>query len=511
MVKIVPNAALDVLELLNGHDLAAGKVSRMDLCVNLDSRVRRNKLIRNRHALVDGDALLDNGVVLHVAHTQHAVNLGDAQKVQNIGHEELEPHVLDTCNVLGSLEVLGSRVAAALARVVDEVLGDLAKGTTLFAEVNDNTGSTGLGLLDGLANAKNEVGSASANVRTKDVRSVALVVHTQSQPRVLVTDLGRVAENVSREPTDRGQKDFNVATRNELGVRAARDFKKSAAQRALVNSHALSKAWQIPNGLDGNFGNGQIALVVENNLTVNLELARTHLVADLAQLHVGLSNGNGWSHVNSLVNIVLENPGRHVAKGVHGHELFGVAPLGEGADLNWGLSVGKVGLVVNGQVAKCDSERLVDGIGTGVGSNGIAVLDSIGVAANNNGPARQRVRVAPVEWNGFDSDLAGVGRQRDAVRPFARGWLFSSGVGTVGLESRKLLFFRDNNGRGRDFGGRQGLFGFLRGDSVFKVDKDLANFGVGRVDLVGQGDVVLVERLDCLEDFCEHSVVRHGI
>lgn len=41
-----------------------------------------------------------------LAHAQHAVNLGNAEPVQNIRHQRLETHVFDTGNVFGSLEVI---------------------------------------------------------------------------------------------------------------------------------------------------------------------------------------------------------------------------------------------------------------------------------------------------------------------------------------------------------------------------------------------------------------------
>lgn len=79
------------------------------------------------------DAGVNNGVVLHVRHGHEAVNLGDPEPVEYVGHEALKPHVLDTCNVLSPLKVLGRRVARPLASVVDEVLGDLSQSTAFFA------------------------------------------------------------------------------------------------------------------------------------------------------------------------------------------------------------------------------------------------------------------------------------------------------------------------------------------------------------------------------------------
>ena len=42
--------------------------------------------------------------------------------MQDIRHESLEPHILYSGNVLGSLEILGRAIGAAFSCVVDEVL-----------------------------------------------------------------------------------------------------------------------------------------------------------------------------------------------------------------------------------------------------------------------------------------------------------------------------------------------------------------------------------------------------
>lgn len=53
-----------------------------------------------------------------LAHAQHAVNLGDAEPVQNVRHQRLETHVFDTGNVFGTLEVIRGAILASLAGVV---------------------------------------------------------------------------------------------------------------------------------------------------------------------------------------------------------------------------------------------------------------------------------------------------------------------------------------------------------------------------------------------------------
>ena len=43
----------------------------VDLCVDFDPRVVWNHLVRNRDSLVDGDALLDDSIMLHAAAASH--------------------------------------------------------------------------------------------------------------------------------------------------------------------------------------------------------------------------------------------------------------------------------------------------------------------------------------------------------------------------------------------------------------------------------------------------------
>lgn len=131
--------------------------------------------------------------------------------MEDVWHESLEPHILDACNVLGSLEVVRGSIGPAFPRVVDHCivldqfagravageshsqywfmlgsspsgsdvgswtyLGDLSQGSSFFTEVNDNTTSTILGFFDCLLDAENEIRAACANVGPEDVTSIAL-------------------------------------------------------------------------------------------------------------------------------------------------------------------------------------------------------------------------------------------------------------------------------------------------------------------------------------------------
>ena len=122
------------------------------------------------------DALLDDSIVLHVGHAKHAINLGDTQPVQDIRHQSLEAHILDTGDILRTLEVLARTVFATLSGIVHKILCHFAKGTTFLAEVNDYTAAAALCFFDRLLDAKSKVRAARADVGAKHVTAVALVV-----------------------------------------------------------------------------------------------------------------------------------------------------------------------------------------------------------------------------------------------------------------------------------------------------------------------------------------------
>ena len=49
------------------------------------------------------------------------MDLRYSQPVKNVGHESLEPHVLNSCYQLSGLEVFVSRISSSLPQVVHQV------------------------------------------------------------------------------------------------------------------------------------------------------------------------------------------------------------------------------------------------------------------------------------------------------------------------------------------------------------------------------------------------------
>lgn len=68
--------------------------------------------------------MLAIGSANSLAHAQHAVNLLDAEPVENVGHESLESHVLDSCDIFRALEVVGCAVGSTLSGIVHNFRGE---------------------------------------------------------------------------------------------------------------------------------------------------------------------------------------------------------------------------------------------------------------------------------------------------------------------------------------------------------------------------------------------------
>lgn len=64
-----------------------------------------------------------------LAHAEHPVDFSDAQPVQNIRHESLETHILDSGYVFGPLEVVRSPILTTLARIVHKILCDFTQSS----------------------------------------------------------------------------------------------------------------------------------------------------------------------------------------------------------------------------------------------------------------------------------------------------------------------------------------------------------------------------------------------
>ena len=74
--------------------------------------------IRSKIVSPGGTWALAGAEYYSLAHAQHPVNLGDTKPVEDVGHQGLEAHILDTCDVFGSLEIVRCTILPAFSGVV---------------------------------------------------------------------------------------------------------------------------------------------------------------------------------------------------------------------------------------------------------------------------------------------------------------------------------------------------------------------------------------------------------
>lgn len=108
--------------------------------------------------------------------------------------------------------------------------------------IDDETDATVLGLFDTFLHAIDKVGSASANVGTKDVRAIALVVDTNCHTGLGIRKQLVVSKDVTCQTTDGWQEDLEVRSGDELGVHPSSVLTKMIKRNGYVNYIHIKKA-----------------------------------------------------------------------------------------------------------------------------------------------------------------------------------------------------------------------------------------------------------------------------
>jgi len=193
----------------------SGIVPVEDLGGDFDLGVLGNHFGRNFHPVHDLDASADNGIVLHVRHGNEIVDLCHAQKVERIRHQGLEAGILDTCNLLCTLEISFRRISSllSLSRVVDQILGDFSQRSPLFSEIDDDSTSSLLRRLDAFLNGVRQIGATGTNVTAKDITSVAFIVNTACEFDVFVGNGIRITPDVNGQSCRFISIDTKIATK----------------------------------------------------------------------------------------------------------------------------------------------------------------------------------------------------------------------------------------------------------------------------------------------------------
>ena len=332
--------------------------------------------------------------------------------MEQVGHQLLEAHVLDARHAFGAVEVLRRRIAAglALARVVDQELGDLAQGAAFLAIVDDDAQPALLRHFHADLDAVREIGPAGADVGAEDVGAVALVVEAAGDLRLRLADLFHVAEEIDRGAADRRQEQFEVGTCDQLGVHAAGLLEERSAQIDLGHAEAFGDAGQPPHRLDRRLGDAHLAVGLED-VAIRLETPRRHGVLDLRHGDVRLGDGDGRADVPARLQLVGEHRGHEMAPGIERHDLPGIEPSLERANQLGRRGVGEIGPVIGLEFVRGDGERAVDAVAAGMHANGVA-LGRIGHSAHDR-PADGRVARTPHYWRRLHAALGGVGIQSD--------------------------------------------------------------------------------------------------
>src|SRR5215472_7633504 len=272
--SIVEGTAPDAAQFLGVADPRRCEIAGGFLGLDLDRRVERYEAFRDRDLLPDLDALRGEGIALEVRHRYPAVDAADAEPMKNVRHQFLEPHVLYPGDAFGAAEIGIWAIAAqlALAGVVDEEFGDLAKGSPFLAVVDDNPDPAPLRGLDAHLDAVHEIRPASADIRSEHIRAVAFVVHAAGDHDAGIGDFFDRSEEIHRRAADRRQEHLDVGPGDKLGKHAAGFLEQGAPQIGFGDTKTRRQPGEMPYRIDCRLGDADLA-VGEQHLAVGAQAA----------------------------------------------------------------------------------------------------------------------------------------------------------------------------------------------------------------------------------------------
>ena len=163
--------------------------------------------------------------------------------MQRVRHQLLEARVLHAGDAFGALEIGRGGVAAllALARVVDQELGDLAERAAFLAVVDDDAELALLRGAGAFLDAVDEIRPAGADVGAEHVGAVALVMHAAGELGARIGEPRHVAEQIDRGAADRRQEHAQVRPRHQFGEHAGGLLEQAPPQRRLGGAEALAR------------------------------------------------------------------------------------------------------------------------------------------------------------------------------------------------------------------------------------------------------------------------------
>lgn len=120
-------------------------------------------------------------------------------------------------------------------------LGHLSQSPTLLPEVHNHSDSTPLSASSGLLDPVDEVRSAGADVGSKHVGTVALVVHSDGRLLSRVREEGRVSKDVDGHAANGREEQLQVSSGEKFGVHPAGLCEKDGERVTSVKQGCASK------------------------------------------------------------------------------------------------------------------------------------------------------------------------------------------------------------------------------------------------------------------------------
>src|SRR5215471_267703 len=348
--SVVEGTAPDAAQFLGVADPRRCEIAGGFLGLDLDRRVERYEAFRDRDLLPDLDALRGQGIALQVRHRYPAVDAADAEPMKNVRHQFLKPHVLYAGDAFGAAEIGIWAIAArlALAGVVDEEFGDLAKGSPFLAVVDDDPDPAPLRGLDADLDAVHEIGPARANVGAEHVRAVALVMHSAGDYATWLGDLLDGAEEVNRRAADRRQEHLDVGPGDKLREHAAGFLEQGAPQIGFGNAKARREPGKMPYRIDRRLGDADLA-IGEQHPAVGAQAAVREERPQLGGDDLRLCDRDRRAYVDAGADIFGKHLADEMAPGVERNDFCRVGPLRLRRDQGRRRGVGEIGAMISRQ------------------------------------------------------------------------------------------------------------------------------------------------------------------
>src|SRR5215472_3447486 len=362
--SVVEGTAPDAAQFLGVADPRRCEIAGGFLGLDLDRRVERYEAFRDRDLLPDLDALRGEGIALEVRHRYPAVDAADAEPMKNVRHQFLEPHVLYAGDAFGAAKIGIWAIAArlALAGVVDEEFGDLAKGSPFLAVVDDNPDPAPLRGLDADLDAVHEIRPARANVGAEHVRAVTLVMHSAGDHATWLGDLLDGAEEVNRRAADRRQEHLDVGPGDELREHAAGFLEQGAPQIVFGDAKARRQPGEMPYWIDRRLGDADLA-VGQQHLPVGRQAAVGEQRPQFGSDDLGPGDRYRRAYVDAGANMFGEHLPGEVAPRIERDDFRWVGPLRLPRNQSRRRGVGEIGPMVPRQRPGGDGERPIDCVG----------------------------------------------------------------------------------------------------------------------------------------------------